>query len=220
MRKICAYLPVLTLLIRNIAALGKLWGDLKPQSFKKGDKIDVHVGRLWSAVLAPMPYDFYSLNWCDSTAGHKWDSGYNIKFENSYQHDERNENLHESPFMYTVGQKDGSRIICKKNFNHTDQSHFIDMIRDRYRYQLFLDGLPNALITKNEKSKNLEVNFREGILVGERKPDKGYIINNHLHFTVKVHHVAGGDEVRIVGFEVQPFSINANKPLDYDSLGL
>lgn len=98
------------------------------------------------------------------------------------------------------------------------------MIKERYRYQLFLDNLPNALIMRNNETQDLEVNFREGILVGEMVVGSGsgwdININNHLHFTVKVHHVPGGDEVRIVGFEVQPFSIKSGSPLDYETLHL
>ena len=69
----------------------------------------------------------------------------------------------------------------------------------------------------------MEVNHREGILVGElTNGSEGWetTLNNHLHFTVKVHHVPGGDEVRIVGFEVQPFSIKAGSSLDYETLHL
>ena len=68
-----------------------------------------------------------------------------------------------------------------------------------------------------------EVNFREGILVGEHyfeNQQEMIKLNNHLHFTVKTHHVAGGDEVRIVGFEVQPYSIAAGYPLDIETLHL
>ena len=64
------------LLISSTQGLGRFWGDLRPRSYKKGDVLDIKVGRLWSAVAATMPYDFYSLNWCDSTAGHSWDGGH------------------------------------------------------------------------------------------------------------------------------------------------
>ena len=93
-------------------------------------------------------------------------------------------------------------------------------MHEKYRYQLFLDGLPNALMTPNSKTDELEVNYREGILVGEYKSGYGLVLNNHLHFTVKVHHVHGGDEVRIVGFEVQPFSVKTGSPIDYETLHL
>ena len=36
-----------------------------------------------------------------------------------------------------------------------------------------------------------------------------YILYNHLIMTVKTHHVTAGDEVRIVGFEVEQKSVQA-----------
>mmetsp|Transcript_11193 Transcript_11193/g.15082 ORF Transcript_11193/g.15082 Transcript_11193/m.15082 type:complete len:175 (-) Transcript_11193:1101-1625(-) len=72
----------------------------------------------------------------------------------------------------------------------------------------------------NPDSGRAEVNYREGILVGDHTIDQGFIINNHLHFTIKVHHVHGGDEVRIVGFEVQPYSIAQGSSLDHQTLHL
>ena len=103
-RKNLIRLPVLALLATAVNSLGRLWGDMKPTSYKDGDIIDVHVGRLWSSVYVPLPYDFYSLNWCPSKAGHEYDGGYNRIYQNHYSHnDEANTNLHESPFEYKVG---------------------------------------------------------------------------------------------------------------------
>ena len=52
-------------------------------------------------------------------------------------------------------------------------------------------------------------NYKEGIYVGKFNSDDGgtAIIYNHLELVIKTHHVSGGDEVRIVGFEVTPYSI-------------
>ena len=88
------------------------------------------------------------------------------------------------------------------------------MIRRKYRYQLFVDELPNATLVKNKDTGKVEADFREGIYVGKKLGDNiSSIIYNHLEITVKVHHVTGGDEVRVVGFEVQPFSIANGSPL-------
>ena len=99
----------LTLQMPGVEGLGKLWGDLKPTSFDKGDAIDIHVGMLWSAVVGLIPYDFYSLKWCDSVAGHVYDAD---KLKNKHlvsrngkvNDQEVNDRLHESPYQYTVGE--------------------------------------------------------------------------------------------------------------------
>ena len=78
----------------------------------------------------------------------------------------------------------------------------MEMIRNRFRYQLFIDGLPNATMMKNPDTEELEADFKEGILVGTHQDNSDVTINNHLAITVKTHHVTGGDEVRVVGLEV------------------
>ena len=114
MRKSLA-LPVLALLINSVNSLGKMWSDLKPKSYREGDELEMGVSRLWSSVRAPLPFDFYSLNWCESTAGHKYDNGYARVFNEHYDHnDEATENIHESPYSIKIGEEDGSKILCKK----------------------------------------------------------------------------------------------------------
>lgn len=81
------------------------------------------------------------------------------------------------------------------------------MIKRRYRYQLFIDGLPNATLEKNGQGV-LEPNFKEGIYVGNITKEGEVILYNHLDITIKTHHVTGGNEVRIVGFEVEPRSVD------------
>lgn len=54
------------------STLGNPFLPLQPNSFKKGDILDVHAGQLFSRRRA-MPFDFYKLAWCDSTAGHAYD---------------------------------------------------------------------------------------------------------------------------------------------------
>ena len=95
------------------------------------------------------------------------------------------------------------------------------MIRDRYRYQLFLDKLPNSTLLRDKETNELSVEYKDGIFIGEHnKEDTSIILYNHLDFTVKVQHVHGGDEVRIVGFEVEQFSIKEGSSLDPNYLTL
>lgn len=88
------------------------------------------------------------------------------------------------------------------------------MIRNRYRYQLFIDDLPNSTLLRDPVTDEHIENFKEGIFVGNHNKDGSIYIHNHLEFIVKVHHVHGGDEVRIVGFEVEQHSIATGSSLD------
>ena len=77
------------------------------------------------------------------------------------------------------------------------------MIKKRYRYQLFIDGLPNATL-EPDKNGELKTNFKEGLYVGNITTDgqNRTILYNHLDITVKTHHVTGGNQVRVVGLEI------------------
>lgn len=96
------------------------------------------------------------------------------------------------------------------------------MIYERYRYQLFIDELPNATMEINEETGELEPNYKEGNLIGKHTYSKilgsDYILYNHLSITVKTHEVTAGDELRIVGFEVEPKSIAFGSSIDKDTL--
>ena len=108
-----------TLQVQEVEALGQLWGDLKPTSFDKGDNIDVHVGQLWSLVVGTLPYDFYTLNWCDSVAGHIYNES---KFKEKQKRERNgkindygvNDKIHESPYEYTVGENKDAIVACRR----------------------------------------------------------------------------------------------------------
>jgi len=171
-------------------------------------------------VLGTEPFDFYSLNWCDSSKGHTYDDS--ILKEKIVYGDTVNESVHESPYTYRVGESmDTAEVVCRKILSKTEVTQFTDMIWKRFRYQLFVDDLPNATMERNEKTGELEANYKQGNLLGEHTRDSAganYLLYNHLSITVKTHHVAAGDELRIVGFEVEPKSIKLGGSLVVDSL--
>ena len=114
-RSVLIFSALSALLCQRVEALGKLWGHLKPKSFSKGDPIDMHVGQLWSLVAGTLPYDFYSLRWCDSTEGHQYDNTLlrqNKTFDDN--NDDINTIIHESPYTYTVGESQDSMIACNR----------------------------------------------------------------------------------------------------------
>jgi hypothetical protein len=95
------------------------------------------------------------------------------------------------------------------------------MIQHDFRYKLYLDDLPSATILRDKKNRELPVNYESGIPIGEFQGLSKIMIYNHLDITVLVHDTVEGHH-RIVGFEVEPFSIAegpnriANKPTAVD----
>ena len=160
---------LLSLNIGGVHGLGRLWDDLKPRSFKSGDQLDVHVGQLWSYVVGALPYDFYSLEFCESTEGHQYQSGI-LKDEKTFadNNDTVNTKLHESPYQYWVGEDKNSIIACNRYLSQEQHLEFVDMIWNVYRYQLFIDDLPSATMLPNAEGV-LEPDFREGIYIGKHE---------------------------------------------------
>jgi transmembrane 9 superfamily protein 2/4 len=77
-----------------------------------------------------------------------------------------------------------------------------------------LDNLPVAMVKmrKDERSGNLIKTYERGYPVGFRASLEGqteikFFLHNHLRYTILYHKDAETDLARIVGFEVEPFSV-------------
>lgn len=83
---------------------------------------------------------------------------------------------------------------------------------------MFIDNLPSAVILRDKNNRELEPNYREGIPVGvfDREPfndRQRILVYNHLDMTVLTHTTFEGQR-RIVGFEVEPFSMAEDENRD------
>ena len=84
---------------------------------------------------ARLPYDFYTLHWCESTSGHTFDKS---KWQNKDYYDTNNEKvndyIHESPYTFKIGEPDGYKQVCMRYLTEEQQQQFQEMVRQRYRY--------------------------------------------------------------------------------------
>jgi len=69
---------------------------------------------------------------------------------------------------------------------------------------------------KKNNEGEMEPEYKEGLFIGDNLSDGSYIIYNHLAITVKTHNVSNGDEIRIVGFEIEQKSIKTQEGTGYD----
>ena len=89
------YYFILTTLLAH-QCVNVLWfPHLTPKAYEKNDVLDIFAGQLWSDRTT-LPFDFYKLNWCNSTAGHAYDP-------NSLGVTMRDTKMVHSPYKYTVG---------------------------------------------------------------------------------------------------------------------
>lgn len=132
--------------------------DMKPKNYRDGEKVDIFVGQLWSDESA-LPYDFYKLHWCPSTAGHEYDpSTIGVAL--------RDTDLTESPWQFEMGIDKHPAIPCNKVYKQEEARQFTNFIDGGYGYTLYLDGLPAAVKVRNRYDGTLETLYSEGIPIG------------------------------------------------------
>jgi hypothetical protein len=114
--------------------------------------------------------------------------------------------LHASPFSHKFGF-DRNVKICTKTLSFGEADQFSQRIQQDYHYKLFLDDLPSASILRDKMNKEMPADYFHGIPIGKYDKTKHQaILYNHWDIIVITHDTMEGHH-RIVGFEVEPYSI-------------
>lgn len=172
---------------------------VSPQEFKKGEALTVKVNKLTS-TKTQLPYTFYSLDYCRPPE--IVDSAENLGEVL------RGDRIENSPYEFKMREPQMCNILCRKTLNAKTAKDFKEKIDDEYRVNMILDNLP--LVVRIERTE-LRV-YQQGFNVGVKGQYAGtkeqkHFIYNHLTFTVKYHQDKETGATRIVGFEVEPFSV-------------
>lgn len=183
-------------LFATIASAWQLPG-IVPKNYEKGMNLDIMVGQLESQ-RSSFTFDYYMLNWCDNGHGRAYDPA-------KYGTTLTGTPLHESPFDHKFGY-DQNIMVCKKTLTHGEVEQFSFMMQHNFGYTLYLDNLPSATILRDKENREMEPDYGKGIPVGVFEGLGKIMVYNHLDITVVVHDTLEGHH-RIVGFEVEPFSL-------------
>lgn len=106
------------------------------------------------------------------------------------------------------------QVLCRiESLTANQASAFQEKIEDDYKVNMILDNLPAArvFIAEDQHGKQSKV-YERGIYVGFPATLEGdnnikYFLNNHLRFNILINRNAATDLSRIVGFEVEAFSV-------------
>jgi hypothetical protein len=79
-------------------------------------------------------------------------------------------------------------------------------IQQGFTYTLYLDDLPSATILRDAQDKEMTPDYSHGIPIGRFVAPGQIMLYNHWDIIVTVHDTIEGHH-RIVGFEVEPFSL-------------
>jgi len=152
-----------------------------------------------------VPYDYYSMGYCKPGASF-------LKQRKSSNLGSKLQGGGSSLLHYTFEAKhiEACQKLCLKTLSKDDVNKFRDAIAKEYRVHWQLDSLP--LIMRSKELDYVVRGFPLGFvappsLTGEQGDE--YYLYNHLRLTVRYHEdPARFEGLRIVGFEVAPFSIN------------
>eukprot|EP00871_Galdieria_phlegrea_P000233 jgi/Galph1/120/GphlegSOOS_G4840.1 len=170
-----------------------------PTDYPQGAELEIRANKLTSSK-SNIPYDFYFLPYCDPPEQQekKLNLGQMLLGEHSKL----------SPFKANMLVPENCRLACKKTLDAKDVSKLKSLIRREYRARLNLDNMP--LIVKRQTQLDSEEEYYQlGAPIGYSANEKSYVYN-HLHFKILYHkpEKRGSEEYhRVVGFEVQPFSL-------------
>lgn len=117
----------------------------------------------------------------------------------------------ESSFYYTINDNIPLKRQCMKRYTKEEVEEFDFYVKYEFSYRLWLDGLPSLTNSFTHYIQGGLHDKYEGLPLGVKKryQDKISLIN-HIGLTVKIAK-HGKDTYRIVGFEVEPLSIEENE---------
>ena len=193
--------------------------------------MNIKVNKL-SSVKTQLPYEYYHSPFCKPE-----------KIVNSAENLGvvlRGDRIENSLYQIEMRMDEHCKSLCLINIRDKKAAQqFEKYIKNGYRVNMILDNLPVAMVryrTDNEKTvKTYERGYPIGFVekysegkygkseVGGKAKDKGkgkeaVFINNHLRFTILYHRDAETDLSRIVGFEVEPFSVEHSFDEPWDPL--
>jgi transmembrane 9 superfamily protein 2/4 len=120
-----------------------------------------------------------------------------------------------------MGVETSCKVLCAKTYDEEAVAAFVEKIESEYTVNWIMDGLPAAVRMFEEENPE-EVHYERGFPLGfSARPSeaKRYYLFNHVQFVIYYHQEDGREEVeagpaaptgvrfRIVGFEVEPFTV-------------
>ncbi|CAF0743885.1 unnamed protein product [Rotaria sordida] len=172
-----------------------------PLDFRKGENVEVKAVKMTS-TKTQLPYDYY-----DVAAHCKPLNGTIYKSENLGEI-LRGDRIVNTKFKVGMDTNVQCRTLCKDMYLTLEQSKTLGKrIRNNYYVHLLIDNLPCA--TKFQNVDTREIFYEHGYRLGiyTKEPEAMYL-NNHL--IMRLHyHQESEDLYRVVGFEVEPKSIDS-----------
>jgi transmembrane 9 superfamily protein 2/4 len=176
-----------------------------PRDYKQGEEVKVKVVQL-SSTKTQLPYEYYLLDFC------KPEADPSVQAENLGEVLQGHRILL-SPYKMSMRTNATEQIVCRKKYTPEQLKEFKKFIAEEYRVNMICDNLPLAVKVEDPEGVTA-LKYEKGYALGMKgakmaqDQEEPLYLNNHLRFKILYHNE--DDESlgsRIVGFEVEPFSI-------------
>lgn len=181
-----------------------LFPGVAPVNYAKNDAIDTYVD-LVDSRKTPIPYEYYDvpgLGCVDppSLQGRK-------RTRKNLGSRLQGHDPQLAPYKFNVLEKKGCTVVCRADLNSKELRFLRMLVSRQYRVQLSLDQLPVLMRSPeyNYAVRGFPLGFQAPPQFEALKAGEIYAFN-HFKFIVTYNEQEDGT-VRIVGFDVQPYSI-------------
>jgi transmembrane 9 superfamily protein 2/4 len=181
-----------------------------PREFQEGELVPLKVNKLTS-TKTQLPYEFYSLPFCQPT-------NTDTVAENLGEV-LRGDKIMHSDYELKMGVEESCKVLCRKQLTAAEAKLFSSRIEEDYRVtDMIVDNLPAATrvvepATPTSPSRVITI-YERGFPLGFKGsaeiPGTSAGVNylyNHHRMVFKYHMEPSFEGSRIVGFEVEPFSV-------------
>ncbi|GLI64024.1 hypothetical protein VaNZ11_007185 [Volvox africanus] len=197
------------------SAFGFYLPGVAPQDFKKKDVLFLKVNKL-SSIKNQLPYEYYSLPYCRPEKI--------VQSAENLGEVLRGDRIENSLYQIQMRVDEQCKVLCRiESLSSAQAKAFRAKVEDDYRVNMILDNLPVAMVKmrKDESSGLLVKTYERGFPVGfkaslEGQTEVKFFLHNHLRFTILYHKDLATDLARIVGFEVEPFSVKHEYEAPWD----
>jgi transmembrane 9 superfamily protein 2/4 len=199
--------PAALALSLHMAAAATYLPGVAPRSYSPEETLKLYVNKLTS-THTQIPYDYYSLPFCHpKIKGQAENLGERLA----------GDRIENSLYKLSVLKQQPCKIVCRKKMTKIGAKRFARAIDDDYRVHWLVDNLPASTLLTNKVDPTRPYHVR-GFPVGFRQEDEAgkaqHFLFNHVKLVVSVHRAVEASErdaeerLRVVGFRVEPYSID------------
>jgi len=191
-------LVLFALALSNCAAIG--FPGVDPRQWDAGDKVNLKVNRI-DSIKTQLPFDYYSLPFCQPDEI--------TPFAENLGEALRGESIENSLYELNMLMPVTCQTLCSKKYTAKELKQFEERVLDEYRVHWMVDNLPAATRVKASQEMEEEYSYQRGYPLGYVENGKAYV-HNHVRILMKYRQSIDNtyEGSRIVGFEVEPYSIN------------